>query len=115
MGLAILIEKLVPAAQYSGAFENNSRREYEDLVWEDQRPKPTWQDLQSVVVSEPLDVRLTALFAAQSPAVRGQLYALKAGVTDALRAGDLEGARAVIEQASADQDIKDLFLAEFDA
>jgi hypothetical protein len=45
MDIRLTIHALVPSAQYGGGVSENTRAEFESLVWEDSRPKPTWEDL----------------------------------------------------------------------
>ena len=45
MDIRLTIHELVPSAQYGGGVSENTREEFESLVWEDSRPKPTWEDL----------------------------------------------------------------------
>lgn len=48
LDLARCLEVLVPAANYSGAFNDNTQDEYDKLRWKDARTKPTWEQVQSV-------------------------------------------------------------------
>ena len=43
---ALCIDKLLPAAQYGGV-PGSTEEEYNSLRWEDQRSKPTWNEIQS--------------------------------------------------------------------
>jgi hypothetical protein len=43
--IALIIEFLIPEAQYSGFILNNSQEEYNNLRWTDGRPKPTWAQI----------------------------------------------------------------------
>jgi len=45
MDVALVLARLVPAAQYGGCLTGNTRKEFEALRWEDPRPKPVWDDL----------------------------------------------------------------------
>jgi hypothetical protein len=47
MDVAIALEILVPAACRGGSLTDNTRAQYEALRWEDERPKPTWAELES--------------------------------------------------------------------
>lgn len=40
--VAMALDQLVPAAQYSGSLTGNTQADYDALVWSDQRAKPTW-------------------------------------------------------------------------
>lgn len=48
LDLARCLEVLVPAANYSGAFNDNTLTEYERIHWKDSRTKPTWEQVQAV-------------------------------------------------------------------
>ena len=48
MDVALVIEKLVPNARYFGGVTSNNQQAYNNLVWRDDRPKPTWQELLNV-------------------------------------------------------------------
>lgn len=115
MGLAVNLEKLVPGADYSGALAEDTRNAWEAIVWRDQRPKPTWEEIQSVVILPSLEDRLNHLFNNLSASLRGQCYALKAGMREALFIGDVEGAKAIVAESSVSEELKTQFLAEFDA
>ena len=56
MDLALAIEKLVPAAEYSGSTTGNTEGAFNALRWHDSRPMPTWQELISVDSAPPVDV-----------------------------------------------------------
>jgi hypothetical protein len=45
MDIALCIEKLIPSAKYGGSVTDNSKKSYDALRWEDERKKPTWEDL----------------------------------------------------------------------
>lgn len=45
MDVALVIDRLVPAAQYGGSVACNSEGGYGALVWTDERTKPTWAEL----------------------------------------------------------------------
>lgn len=51
MDLAIAIDKLAPAAEYSGSTTANTEAAYDALVWTDARAKPTWGEIQSAWAS----------------------------------------------------------------
>ena len=53
--VALAIEALVPAAKYGGTVTNNTADEFDALSWEDQRPKPTWKQVQAATIPAPLD------------------------------------------------------------
>ena len=45
--IAIALDKLMPAARYGGSLTANDRAAYDALVWEDDRPKPTWAQIEA--------------------------------------------------------------------
>jgi hypothetical protein len=47
LDIALCLHLLVPNAQYGGSLTANTESSYEDLRWGDNRPKPTWQELQA--------------------------------------------------------------------
>lgn len=51
--LALAIEALVPKAKYGGSTTSNTKGQYDSLRWEDVRKKPTWEELEVVVIPKP--------------------------------------------------------------
>ncbi|WP_110995378.1 DUF4376 domain-containing protein [Pseudomonas sichuanensis] len=47
MDVALALEDLVPAACRGGSLTDNTREQYEALRWEDERPQPTWEQLEA--------------------------------------------------------------------
>jgi ferric-dicitrate binding protein FerR (iron transport regulator) len=47
MDLAYTIHCLVPGAIYGGSTSANTQEAYDALRWEDERPKPTWAEIQT--------------------------------------------------------------------
>lgn len=45
MDVALAIEELVPAAEYTGSVTSNQEACYDCLVWLDERDKPTWEQI----------------------------------------------------------------------
>jgi hypothetical protein len=43
--VALIIECLMPQAEYIGSTTENTEAQYSDVIWQDIRPQPTWQDL----------------------------------------------------------------------
>jgi hypothetical protein len=43
--VALLIDRLVPAAEYFGSVTGNMQAEFDALNWTDARAKPTWQNI----------------------------------------------------------------------
>ena len=46
MDVALGIEALLPAAEYFGSTTENTKKCFDDLNWQDARPKPTWKQVQ---------------------------------------------------------------------
>jgi hypothetical protein len=57
MDVALGIEALVPAAEYFGSTTANTKKSYDDLNWQDERPKPTWAAIQSAYDALPDEVK----------------------------------------------------------
>jgi hypothetical protein len=47
MDVALSVEILIPGAKYGGSTTLNSRDQFESLRWEDDRKKPTWEQLET--------------------------------------------------------------------
>ncbi|NWA03712.1 hypothetical protein [Pseudomonas gingeri] len=47
MDVALALDLLVPAACRGGSLTSNTREQYETLRWEDDRPQPAWEELES--------------------------------------------------------------------
>ena len=47
MDISIMIEKLVPNAQYLGSTSGNTEKHYNKLNWLDSRPKPAWSEIKN--------------------------------------------------------------------
>jgi hypothetical protein len=47
MDVALAIEAIHPRAEYFGVTAVNTREEYENLTWLDDRTKPTWDELKA--------------------------------------------------------------------
>jgi len=48
MDVALAIEGIHVRAKYFGSTTDNTKESYDKLNWRDERPKPTWEDLQTV-------------------------------------------------------------------
>lgn len=53
--VALALDVLVPGAAYGGSLTANTKAAYDSIRWEDDRPKPSWTDVQAVVIPEPVD------------------------------------------------------------
>lgn len=45
MDVLLTLAALVPSPNFAGVFVENTREEYERITWQDDRPKPSWNDL----------------------------------------------------------------------
>lgn len=57
LDITLILDFLVPAAEYQGSLTDNTKESYDSLVWNDNRPKPSWDDIvnQASAVNEHLD------------------------------------------------------------
>lgn len=47
MQIAIILDHLVPKAQYFGSLTENTKEAYGKITWKDSRKKPTWPELEA--------------------------------------------------------------------
>ena len=73
MDIALAIDHLVPQAKYAGSTSGNDRKTYEDLVWEDDRKKPTWEE---IIIADGLVSTYREDRAAAYPEIGDQLDAI---------------------------------------
>lgn len=45
MDIALALDSLVPGADYRGSLTNNTAEAYDNIFWQDSRPKPAWQTI----------------------------------------------------------------------
>jgi hypothetical protein len=70
--VALAIEALLPAAEYFGSTTANTKECFDDLNWLDERPKPTWKQLEDAydslpdAIKNPEQAKLEAKTAAQT-------------------------------------------------
>lgn len=94
MDLALAIDQLIPGARYSGSCTANDYAAFIALIWEDQRAKPTWEQL--------LGSSTTAQGASLCKQIDAAADAARAAVAgDALRAVEYDRARIEAEQFAA--------------
>lgn len=48
--VAAALDVLAYGAEYRGSLTANTQEAYEAIVWEDERPKPSWEEIESVVI-----------------------------------------------------------------
>ncbi len=46
MDIALVLESLLPACQYGGSLTTNTEEAYNNIRWDDERPKPSWEEIQ---------------------------------------------------------------------
>jgi len=51
MDLALAIEKIYLDAQYFGSTAENTKEQFDNLNWQDERQKPTWKQIQDAWVA----------------------------------------------------------------
>jgi hypothetical protein len=51
MDVAMTIEALVPSAEYGGSTTANTEECFDALEWNDERPKPTWAQMEENAVA----------------------------------------------------------------
>ena len=51
------IEALLPAAEYFGSTTANTKKSFDDLNWQDERAKPTWNAVQAAYDALPDEVK----------------------------------------------------------
>ena len=56
MNVERCLDKLVPAAKYGGVAFPNTEEAYNSIRWEDERSKPTWQDILDIWPSVEADL-----------------------------------------------------------
>ena len=57
MDIALAIEALLPNAEYFGSTTGNQKADFDDLVWNDLRLKPSWKDIQEAYDKIPAEVK----------------------------------------------------------
>lgn len=77
MDIALAIEALLPAAEYYGSTTANDKDCFDNLDWQDSRPKPTWKQLQDVWVT--LEPKIVA--DAEAKATQRQAILDRLGIT----------------------------------
>jgi hypothetical protein len=55
--IALGIEALLPAAEYFGSTTANTKKQFDDLDWQDERAKPTWTAVQAAYDALPDEVK----------------------------------------------------------
>jgi hypothetical protein len=55
--VALGIEALLPGAEYFGSTTPNTKKCFDELNWLDERPKPTWSDVQAAYDLLPDEVK----------------------------------------------------------
>ena len=55
LDVATALDVLVPAAKYGGSLTANTREAFDALRWEDDRPKPSWADVEAAMTPDPTE------------------------------------------------------------
>lgn len=119
MDIALILDHLVPHAQYGGCLTANTQEEFDALRWEDDRPKPSWDVIvANAGYTPPLSLvdQLKSDFTQLSPDQQGAFGPLAAAVFLYLSQDNPAAAKAVIEQASVPSELEPLrqaMLAKF--
>ena len=66
MDLALGIEALVPAAQYFGSTTANTKEAFDNLDWQDERAKPTWEQVEDAYAALPEEITNPQKFEAEA-------------------------------------------------
>ena len=48
MDISLCIDAIVPKAQYFGSLTDNTQESFDNLIWNDKRVKPIWNEIESV-------------------------------------------------------------------
>ena len=65
MDIALSIEALLPNAQYYGSTTANTEKTFNELNWQDERPKPTWKQIQDAYDLIPEEIKHPEILRAQ--------------------------------------------------
>jgi hypothetical protein len=57
MDIALAIEVLIPSAEYFGSTTQNTKSEFDALVWNDSRQKPTWTAISKAYADLPDSIK----------------------------------------------------------
>jgi hypothetical protein len=57
MDVALGIESLIPSAEYFGSITDNTKESFDNLNWLDERPKPTWKQVQDAYNTLPEEIK----------------------------------------------------------
>lgn len=58
--VALGIEAVVPTAEYFGSTTDNTKECFDNLNWQDSRPKPTWKEVQDGYAQAQADAQAKA-------------------------------------------------------
>jgi hypothetical protein len=96
MKISAAINALLPQAEYSGMIDNNTKKEYDAIKWNDKREKPTWKALKAASVE--VEAAETTTSTARLVADRIELYKLEDARDRAQKAGDIEAMEEIDRQ-----------------
>lgn len=89
--VALGIQALVPAAEYFGSVTANTKECFDNLNWQDARPKPTWQEVQDAYNALPEEIKNPEIARAQAKAAAEAKLAALGLTTEDLKALGLGG------------------------
>jgi len=69
MDIALGIEALLPAAQYYGSTTTNTKEAFDELNWQDNRLKPSWEQIQDAYNALPEEIKHPEILQAQTKAL----------------------------------------------
>jgi hypothetical protein len=61
MDIALAIEVLLPNAEYFGSTTGNTKKDFDALVWNDERVKPSWDALKVAYAEIPEEVKFPSI------------------------------------------------------
>lgn len=100
MDVALAIDALIPGAQYGGSVTANTREAFDGIRWDDTRPRPTWEELQSVVIPAPVPQSITRRQARLALLQAGHLSAVESAIASIADPAQQMAARIEYENAT---------------
>ncbi len=103
MDVALALDELVPAACRGGSLTDNTREQYDALRWEDDRPKPTWEQLVAAWEARQPEIEREDFKEARRKAVATITVELDGQVFDGNEASQSRMARAILALADGEE------------
>lgn len=112
MDIALILDKLVPGANYSGSLTANDQPAYFALNWQDNREKPSWQAILDAandpnLGKTPLE-QLKEIFVSLPVTAQAEFGTLASAVFMFLQQNNPDAAKLVIENADVPEDLQGL-------